>query len=39
MSYPVHLLGEWFYPSAEMQSVYSTAPGDWDIEFLDMYMK
>ena len=28
VSYPVHLLGK-FYPSAEMQSMYSTAPADW----------
>ena len=28
MSYPGHALGE-FYLSAEMQSVYSTAPADW----------
>ena len=28
MSYPEHLLGE-SYPSAERQSVYSTAPADW----------
>ena len=29
MSYPRHLLAE-SYPSTEMQSVYSTAPTDWD---------
>ena len=28
VSYPGHLLRV-FYPSAEMQSVYSTAPADW----------
>ena len=28
MSYPGHSLGD-SYPSAEMQSVYSTAPADW----------
>ena len=28
MSYPGHLLGK-FHPSAEMQSVYSTAPANW----------
>ena len=29
VSYPEHSLGE-LYLSAEMQSVYSTAPADWD---------
>ena len=28
VSYPGHSLGM-FYPSAEMQSVYSAAPADW----------
>ena len=28
MSYPEHLLGGGSYPSAEVQSVYSTAPAD-----------
>ena len=28
MSYPGHSLGK-FYPSADMQSVYSIAPADW----------
>ena len=28
VSYPGHMLGE-SYPSAEKQSVYSTAPADW----------
>ena len=29
MSYPGHSLEEKSYPSAEKQSVYSTAPADW----------
>ena len=29
VSYPGHLLGGGSYPSAEKQSVYSTAPADW----------
>ena len=29
MSYPGHSLGGGSYPSAEKQSVYSTAPADW----------
>ena len=29
VSYPGHLSGEGSYPSAEVQSVYSTAPDDW----------
>ena len=29
VSYPGHSLGGGSYPSAEMQSVYSTAPADW----------
>ena len=29
VSYPWHVLGEWSYLSAEMQSVYSIAPADW----------
>ena len=33
VSYPGHSLGE-FYPSAEMQSVYSTASTDWAIGHL-----
>ena len=33
MSYPGHLLGE-SYPSAEMQSVYSTVPADWATSIL-----
>ena len=31
LSYPGHLLGE-SYPSAEMQSEYSTSPTDWTIK-------
>ena len=34
MSYPEHLFGEGSYPSAEMQSVYSTASADLAISFL-----
>ena len=30
--YPGHTLGE-FYPSAEMQSMYSAAPANWAIPF------
>ena len=30
VSYPGHSLEKESYPSAEMQSVYSTAPADWD---------
>ena len=33
--YPGHSLGE-SYPSAEMQSVYSTAPADWTRNFLEI---
>ena len=29
VSYPGHSLGRGSYPSAEVQSVYSTAPADW----------
>ena len=29
VSYPGHSLGGGSYPSAEKQSVYSTAPADW----------
>ena len=29
VSYPVHLLGNGFYLSAEIQLVYSIAPADW----------
>ena len=29
VSYPEHSLGGGSYPSAEKQSVYSTAPADW----------
>ena len=29
MPYSRHLVGRESYPSAEMQSVYSTAPADW----------
>ena len=32
MSYPGHSLGRGSYPSAEKQSVYSTAPADWAME-------
>ena len=32
VSYPGHSVG-WSYPSAEMQSVYSTAPVDWGIDW------
>ena len=32
MSYPGHLLKE-SYPSAQMQSVYSTSPADWATYF------
>ena len=31
VSYPGHSLGGGSYPSAEVQSVYSTAPADWAI--------
>ena len=31
VSYPGHMLGWGSYPSAEKQSVYSTAPADWAI--------
>ena len=31
MSYLVHSLGERSYASAEMQSMYFTAPADWDV--------
>ena len=31
VSYPGHWLEEGSYPSAEMKSVYSTAPADWAI--------
>ena len=34
VSYLGHSLGEWSYPSAEMQSVYSTAQADWDIHIM-----
>ena len=30
MSYPGQSLGGGSYPSAEVQSVYSTAPADWE---------
>ena len=30
VSYPGHSLGRGSYSCTEMQSVYSTAPGDWD---------
>ena len=33
MSYPEHLLGK-YYSSAEMQSVYSTAPANWAVNYL-----
>ena len=33
VSYPGHSLGS--YPSAEVQSVYSTAPADWAREWLE----
>ena len=36
VSYPGHSLGE-SYPSAEEQSVYSTAPADWAIVFRESY--
>ena len=32
MSYPGHSLGRGSYPSAEMQSVYSTTPANWTAE-------
>ena len=39
VSYPGHSLGWGSCPSAEVQSVYSTVPGDWDcrIHRLDLY--
>ena len=37
MSYPGHTLGE-FYPSAEKQSVYSTALNDWEIVCVGIYI-
>ena len=36
VSYPGHSLGE-SYPSAEIQSVYSTAPEDWAIIWYKYY--
>ena len=39
VSYPGHSLGGGSYPSAEVQSVYSTAPTDWAIKHLDMPKK
>ena len=38
MSYPGHLLGGGSYPSAEKQSVYSTAPGAWAKLFIYIYI-
>ena len=38
VSYPRHSLGE-SYPSAEKQSVYSTAPADWAIVDLGTIVK
>ena len=35
VSYPGHSLGE-SYPSAEMQSVYSTVPNDWATEEIEL---
>ena len=35
-SYPGHSLGGGSYPSAEKQSVYSTAPTDWAKTFSNM---
>ena len=37
MSYPRHSLKD-FYPSAEMQSVYSTATADWTLDKLSLFM-
>ena len=33
VSYPGHSLVDFFYPSADMQSVYSTVSGNWVSEF------
>ena len=38
VSYPGHLLGE-SYPSAEVQSVYFTAPAEWAIKRVWIYNK
>ena len=37
VSYPRHLLVVGFYPSAEMQLVYSTIPADYIGEWVDSY--
>ena len=39
VSYPGHSSGGGSYPSAEVQSVYSTAPADWANCILDKYQK
>ena len=36
VSYPGHLLGVGYYPSAEVQSVYFTAPASWAIIIYDI---
>ena len=38
VSYQGHSLGGGSYPSAEVQSVYSTAPADWASMYVCMYM-
>ena len=35
VSYPGHSLGWGSYPSAKVQTVYSTAPADWAILLVD----
>ena len=35
MSYQEYLLGGGITPSAEKQSVYTTAPADWDVSYFD----
>ena len=37
MSYPGHSLGGEFYPSAEMQLVYSTAQVNWTIRYSEYF--
>ena len=39
MSYPGHWGGGGSYPSADVQSVYSTAPADWAILAKGMMFK
>ena len=39
MSYPKHSFGGRVLPPAEMQSVYSTAPGDWTtLEYIGQFV-